>query len=451
MADQKIESGDIFTIRGRTGLNRWGGQIYEELHPKLRGLQAVRVYQEMRDNDPVIGAILFLIDMLIRQVDWTVEPASPAHEDEAAAEFLRSCLEDMENPWTDFVSEITSMFPFGWSYFEILYKRREGVQSDPKRNSRHADNRIGWRAIELRAQETLDSWDFDDDGALRGMWQNPPEWTGRLYIPYDKALLFRTKSFKNSPEGRSILRTAYRPWYFLKRIQEFEAIGVERYLSGVPVMEVPPAIMHPNASTAEKSVRSLMEKLVSEFKRDEREGVVIPAEEITVGDKVVKTGYRLRLLSAGGSQQIDTDKIIRRYESRIAMSVLAEFILLGTDKVGSFALASSKTNLFAVAMGAWVGSIAATLNRHAVPALFRLNGWALEKLPELVPGDIETPPLDELGTFLANMVKVGLIQPDEPLQRQIRRLAKLPEPEAEEPEVKAPGQPKREPAGETDE
>ena len=29
-----------------------------------------------------------------------------------------------------------------------------------------------------------------------------------------QALLFRTKSRKDNPEGRSILRNAYRPWYF---------------------------------------------------------------------------------------------------------------------------------------------------------------------------------------------------------------------------------------------
>jgi len=38
-------------------------------------------------------------------------------------------------------------------------------------------------------------------------------------------------------------------------------------------------------------------------------------------------------MSAAGSRQIDTDKIIRRYEQRIATSMLADFIL-GRERLG---------------------------------------------------------------------------------------------------------------------
>lgn len=421
-------------IRGRTGLQRYGGSIYEELHPKLSGSRGVKVYQEMRDNDAIVGAVLFLVDMLIRQAKWEVIPASSAQEDQEAAEFVSQCKDDMSHTWEDFISEVLSMLVYGWSYFELVYKRREGPGRNPRTNSRFSDGRIGWRKIEIRAQDTLDKWEFDDEGGVHGMWQiAPPDYTPVL-IPIEKALLFRTRTTKGSPEGRSILRNAYRSWYMKKRIETFEAIGVERDLAGLPVMEVPPRIMHPDASSGDKTIRTQLERVVSEMRRDEREGVVIPAEEYWDGQQNVKSGYKFHLLSSGGSRQMDTDRIIRRYESRMATTALAEFILLGMDKHGSFALASSKTNMFGMALGAWLDMIAATLNRYAIPRLMTLNGMGTERLPYFKPTDVEAPPLEEIGLFMERMGRIGLIKPgDERLEREVRRLANLPDPD--EPEA----------------
>lgn len=51
---------------GVVGLNKYGGYVYEEFLPELRWPRAGKVYQEMADNDPVIGSILYLAEMLIR-------------------------------------------------------------------------------------------------------------------------------------------------------------------------------------------------------------------------------------------------------------------------------------------------------------------------------------------------------------------------------------------------
>ena len=79
-------------------------------------------------------------------------------------------------------------------------------------------------------------WEYDDSDNLIGMTQQPPPDYGLFTIPMSKAMLFRTESVKDNPEGRSILRNAYRSWYFKRRIQEIEAIGIERDLAGLPVI-----------------------------------------------------------------------------------------------------------------------------------------------------------------------------------------------------------------------
>lgn len=413
---------DLIEI-GRTGLQRMGGHVYEEFLPDLMGRRAVKVYKEMSENDPVVGAILFAIDMLMRQVIWNVEPFSQRQVDLKAADFLKSCMEDMSSTWEDTISEILSMLPYGWSYHEIVYKRRLGDSRDPTKRSRFDDGRIGWRKLPIRAQESLFAWEFDEAGGVQAMVQQAaPDYHMRT-IPIEKALLFRTRAHKGNPEGRSILRSSYRPWYFKKHIEEIEGIGIERDLAGLPVAWVPPKLLSPNATPADRTLLEEIKRIIVNVRRDEQEGVIFPLIHDESGNKL----YDFSLLSTGGQRQFDTDSIIGRYDQRIAMTSMADFILLGHENVGSFALSSSKTNLFAVALGAWLEAVAGVFNRHAVPRLFQLNDFDLEELPQLVPGDIEVPDLKELAEYIQSLSGAGMpLFPDEALENHLRQVAGLP-------------------------
>ena len=71
----EVERLSPFIELGNTGLKRAAGIIDEEFLPQLRGRKAVAVYKEMSENDPLVGALLFAVDRLLRNVEWTVEPA----------------------------------------------------------------------------------------------------------------------------------------------------------------------------------------------------------------------------------------------------------------------------------------------------------------------------------------------------------------------------------------
>ena len=415
----------LFREAGSTGLRRTSGYIFEEFLPQLQGYRAINTYREMRDNDPVVGAILFAIDKLIRQVQWRVQPATSALEDKRAAKFVESCMHDMSNSWEDTISEILSMLPYGWSYHEIVYKKREGNEASVSDNrSKYSDGYIGWRKLPIRAQDTRQEWIFDKNGGIMGMVQSaPPDFTLRT-IPIEKALLFRTTSDKNNPEGRSILRNAYRPWYFKRRIEEIEAIGVERDLAGFPVMYVDPEIMRTDASAVAQSIYGDYKDAVRNIRRDQQEGMILPA----IYDDKNNLLYRLELISAGGTRQFDTDRIITRYDQRIATSVLADFILLGQSANGSYALSSDKTNLFSISLRCWLEIIRSVFNQFAIPRLFSVNGFDTQKLPTIEYGDIEAPPLGELGNYIQVLAGAGVpLFPDDNLENHLRALAKLPE------------------------
>lgn len=119
---------NLFIEHGKQGLNHWSGVLSEEFLRELSGIRGVRAYREMADNDDMIGASLFAIEMLIRQVSWNVEPSGNSPKDEECGNFILSCMQDLEIPWTDFISEVLSFLTYGWSWHEIVYKRRQGQQ-----------------------------------------------------------------------------------------------------------------------------------------------------------------------------------------------------------------------------------------------------------------------------------------------------------------------------------
>lgn len=403
---------------GRVGQRRYGGIFYEEFLSELRGRKGAEVFTEMSNNDETIGAILFAIEMLVRQASWNVEPGGSTAKDREAAEFVKSCMDDMQQTWIDTISEILSFLTYGWSFHEIVYKRRMGRTKDNRTSSKYDDGLIGWMKLPIRSQETLYQWEYDDQDNLIGMTQMPPPDFGLITIPMNKAMLFRTRSRKDNPEGRSILRTAYRSWYFKRRIQEIEGIGIERDLAGLPVITTPEGMdIWDKDDEDMNAICAGLEAMVKNIRRDSTEGLVLPF------------GYTFELTSTGGSRQFDTNSIIARYDTKISQTVLADFIQLGHESVGSFALSSDKTNLFSMAICAFLDIICQTFNSQGIPALIDINGdhfAGVTDYPRLTHGDIEDVDLATMATFIKDMTSIGVIIPDESLEDYVRQLGKLP-------------------------
>ena len=415
---------------GSTGLKHSGGTVFEEFLTNLRGTKGARVYREMSDNDPTIGSIIYAIEKVILRLDWRVEAFSDksadgetSPKDQETAEFVNECLNDMSDSWDTTLTQILSMLIYGYAFHEIVYKVRGGDSKDPQRRSKYSDNKIGWRKFAIRGQETLWQWMFDAEGGIQGMIQSDP--SASVYIkaiPIEKALLFRVKNDKNNPEGRSLLRNAYRSWYFKHRIEEIEAVGIERDLAGLPIAYIPPEYLSSTASAEQISFRNSIEQIVQNVKRNEQEGIVMPLMYDESGHKM----FDLSLLSTGGSRQFDTDKIINRYDQRIAMSVLSDFILLGHDRVGSYSLGTAKMDLWSMAVDAIANSIAEVINQYAIPRLLKLNGMDTERAPYLTYGEVSHIDLTEIADYVSKLANSGLLMSDPNLEDYLRELGGLP-------------------------
>lgn len=383
-----------FKQLGVTGLRRYGPYVYEEFLPELRWPSAGRIYQEMADNDPVIGSIMYLAEMLIRGCTWDVKACGDSDVDREAAQFLKECMHDMDMSWDNTICEILSMMVYGFSFHEIVYKVRRGPEeSSSKYRSRYSDGRIGWRRLPIRAQTSMAEWEFNEEGDVTAFIQNCEPKFDMVRIPMTRGLLFRTRISKDNPEGKSLLRNAYRPWFFKKHFEEIEGIGIERDLAGFPVLTAPENLdLWNEEDTRMVKMKADAEALVASVRRDSEEGILLPH------------GWELKLLASGSSRQIDIGSTIERYDNRIAITMLSDIILIGNNRTGSFALADTKKSLLATALQAQVSNIADVFNAFAVPKLFAMNSFpGLVDLPKIVPSSILTPTMSEVALMLRAM------------------------------------------------
>lgn len=403
---------------GVSGLKHSAGFIYEEFLRKLEGRKANEVYQQMRENSAIIGAVFYVFTSLLRQVNFTATAPEDAKgnalADEAAA-LVNDEIKRLPQTWSGFLSEVMTMFTYGWALFELTFGRRP-------------DGRVGLTELGFRSQDTLDRWDIADDGTIRGMVQNaPPRWR-RVHLPMAKCALFRTEVVKNNPQGRSLLRNAYRSWHFQTLLEEIEAIGMERDLAGLPVLEVPPHLLENDSTVltaAQTALKNDLYRMVRQLRRNEREGIVIPSEELPLAMGGGASGYRLRLLASGGARALDVSGAIRRHQTDIAMTMLGEFIMLGTAPAGSYALSSDKTDMFSLALGAWLDIICDTFTSQVINPLMRLNGFPQEVWPTLTHEDIETPPLSEIANYVSTLAGIGALHIDPEMENKLRKWATL--------------------------
>lgn len=393
---------------GLVRLQDWAGTIDREPIARLRGLNGVKAYREMRWNSAAVGGALMAIEMSIRSVSWSVE----GDANDPRRQFLEECMDDMAHSVAAHVIQALSMLTYGWAWFEVVYKQRRGDRKDAP--SKYTDGKLGWDAFRLRAQDTMHPstpWHFDERGRLTGFQQYLN--TGQPIIPADKSIHYVTRNEDGNPEGKSILRPAYRAWFFLKNLQEIEAIGHERNLVGLPVLKPPEG-----ADLSEGSNdRSAAEKLLRRVRKDEEAGVLVPP------------GWDFQLAGISGAPNVADalGNTIVRYENRIALSVLAQFLFLGISGTGSYALGETHSNLFFVALEAWLDMIADTLNQQAVPNLLRYNAMPLEDHPRIAHEPVRSQDPESVANFILNMVNAGVVQPDDDLERWVRAIIDAPD------------------------
>lgn len=382
---------------GDTGLNSTGwGETGDEFLREWQGAgEKARRVREMLYNSPIVGALRMAIEMPIRAIEWQF--VSDEGEDDPRLALLNDALAAMSHSWEDHITDALGFLWYGWSMFTITY------QSDGQR--------VLWRKLRPLAPDTLQRWLIAPDGGMEGIQQWPHLWPNP--IPIERMVVYRFRRARGNPEGESLLRPAWPAWYYVKNIQQIEAIGIERDLAGLPRITLPE---HADTSDSDDPTTDVgrARQIVRNVRADEIGGLVLPF------------GWQFDLVSSSGPGKVDTDEVIGRYNRQMLMAALSQFLALGMDSIGALATFEGGTDFFTLTLNAVADTIGETFTKFAAARLLELNGYAPDgvRLEHSPAGDVQPAAIADALSKLTAAGAMTLTADDEVWLRGLFRMPK---------------------------
>lgn len=385
---------------GRSGTNIFKGIISEEYVSDLNGSRAMKTYDEMRKSDATVKAALSAVQLPIRRANWFVNPASQDAKDIERADFIESALfEYLGITWDDFLRQALLNTAYGVMVFEKVFDIREI-------NGR---TMVCWKKFAPRLPSSITAWELKDgsDGICQTTTAG-----GSVEIPIEKLLVFNNEKEGDNWWGTALLRPAYKHWYIKTNLEKIDAIAHERQGLGVPSVTV-----GDNASDADiQQAETILANM-----RAHESGYLIERETMKVEFKDMK---------ASGTK--DAARAIDYHDRRILMSVLAQFLSLGSGASGSYALSQDHSALFLQSLEGIASGIADVINKYAIPQLIDLNFDNVSEYPKLAFAGISRTDIDSLSVAYQRLVQAGGLKPADGDDVFLRKVMGLPEPDEEE-------------------
>jgi hypothetical protein len=412
LAEPNIDRGSALQEIGYTSMSPWTAWTREELNPELRDKLGIRKWYDMKRQDGAVRGALRLLKTPIQAARWFVQPASKSALDVNIAAFVEKCLfKDLNVDFSQFLDDVLLMFDYGYMVFEKVYKFNK-------------DGKVVLRKLAPRHPLDIREWVFDDNGGPAGIIMEPfvpynglsgfsnpsPQFdsTGLsinlgAFIPINKLAVFSLEPEAGDLRGISVLRSAYKHWYYKDTLYKIDAIQKERHGIGVPVIKLPPGF------TAED--KRLAEELGRNLRTNDRAHIVIPAN------------WEIMFAILEG-QPVSCIESIEHHNSQISTNILAPFMEdsnAGTDSVDMF---FKSTRYLA-------GSVSNIVNKHIIEQLVDLN-FARGQYPTLRARRIgEWNDLRTWSFAFRNLVGSNAIIPDDPLEIFLRDELDLPAPDPE--------------------
>ncbi len=403
---------------GVRGLSIFSGIVREEYLTDLRSwLQASRIYREMAD-DPIVGTLLDAIRTPLLAAEFDVPPLSDSEADKRAAEFLQDAMDSMvDQTWRSHVNDSLDELTFGFAVAEVTLEKRE-------------DGHLWIRNLDPRGQETLYRWEWEDDKVIAMIQRDPV--TGQLYtIPSSKTVHMTFRGRKGNPQGKPLLRSLFRAWLKLKYLDNFEAVGIERDVGGMAVVDFPdPEKWKGSADLSD--LKKLFEKAFKNLRMDENMWLLMPP-----GSRAQSWG--------SGQRSYDVRKAIEAKQKEILLRFFSQFLMLDHAGLDASGLLKGSQDFFHLGLKSIQQELLEAWNQQLVPLLFEFNPMpGLTGLPKITwndPGKVDVTGL--IGAYV-QATQAQLITPtrsDEEHVRSLMDLPELPEGEGEGPREVGPPSP----------
>lgn len=387
---------------GATGTTLFGGQLSQnEYNTDLRGALGIAIYDKMRRSDARVKFALSVCELPLRAATWTIEPASDDQADVDIAEALEANLKNMSITWDSYLHHVLLMLPFGFSMFEKVWEV--------------TDDGVRLRKLAPRLPQTLYKWNLDETGGFLGIEQQV--FVGMQYktipIEAEKMLVFTNDKEGSNFEGISILRTAYKHWFYKDNLYRIDGISAERHATGVPLFK------HPSTASTEdkKRIDELGQRLYA------NESAYVRLSE----------GYEFDIKGLTGTVR-DIMPSIQHHDKKIVESVLADFADVASGgNAGGWALSKDKSSFFLMALKAVASNIMDTMNSYLIPQWVDFNYAGITEYPKLKCSKLDTRDVVALSNAVSQLLTSGGLTKDEGIEGTMRDALELPEFVAPEP------------------
>lgn len=401
---------DMSSELGSAVASPWTSWTRREYNQDLVGYKGLRIYDKMRRSDGTVRGTLRLAKTPVLAAKWGMNPASDGPRDRRIANFVWNNLTSWgSTSWPQFITESLLMLDFGYYMFEKVFAHGEDVTADKR-----AAGRIAWKKFAPRHPMDVKEWFFDINGGPLSvdMWAPPavgvPTFEGGtiqafqrwINIPINKLVVFTFDKEAGNIEGISLLRSAYKHFYYKDALYKIDAIQKERHGIGIPIICLPMGYS-PND-------KKLADQLGRNLRTNDRAHVVLPPN------------WTLSFAELKG-HPVDCMNSIKHHDDMIPQSMLGRFM----NSPGGTSVEEQHT-LFLKATRFLADIVVDIMNSYAIPQLCQLN-WGATTYPQLYAKNIGEQEDWRTESFaIRNYVGAGVIVPDDPLEDAVRDRMGLP-------------------------
>ena len=358
------------------------------------------------------------VDMSVRAIktpvlgaDFYMEPYSSDPQDQLVADFIWDNLAGgMSAPFLNSLEDILHFFEDGYSVIEKVYEQRPW---SPNAKGANSKTYTMLKKLGVRPASTIKEIDYDNNGGPNQVIQTAIQTGGtttEVTMDIAKCMIFTFGKVGGDLTGKSILRTAYKHWYYKDHFYKIDAVQKERHGIGVPRGKLGPA-----ATVADKAaLRAMLRNL-----RTNEESFIIETPNVEV-DFVELKGMTVDALESAG-----------HHNMMIMMNIMAMFLAQGSGPGGATGSGGRSTgatgsDLFMKSLKFVANVIAHHINMYLVPELVVWN-FPTTNFPRLKVRNIgETRDLQMLGAALANLFAQSAITSDIPTENWIREVFDMP-------------------------
>lgn len=386
---------------------------------------AFATYRDMKLDGIVSGSMSF-IKAVLAKGDWKITPhAKATAEEKKTVEAFNRSLEDAEGYTKKrLLQEWLSALDYGCSLSEVVAERQDG--------------KFVFKGISPIHLTTVQRFEMKE-GKLDKLHLNQAENDGLVWdtstvqpvLNGDKVLFIRIESDSDFPLGKSLLYGAYTAWKTKKILQEYEAIGVAKNLSGVLDIKVPSDYItkyYTEPASAEAIyVDNMLQQ--AELLHAGKGSYILTASDTQ------ENGVRLFEVTTVGNSQgatYDVGGAIARYNQEIQLSLQTMVLSLGASGGGSFALSDNSTYLMTLFIENVRTTIVSEFN-NILRHMWAMNGHDERRVPYLEFDEIEPLDWDEFTKGWQRLLQAGGVTADKPLEQYFREQLGAPAADYEQP------------------